>query len=331
MRQQRLRPVLLLIGLLSFLVPHSPGYGGGAMAPFARIVPSAAAAAPTTPEARLRDAVTKRVTTVLRLTSDLRLTADLPAVTCPNLTVTGNCRTVKGRSRRCKIDGRKRFAGFFFMREGNLTLSNLEVTGFASKSGKDNLFVRSVGGAITVRNCLFTKNSGGVIDVTTGYGLKVEGSSFVRNEGGVINVAYSTMEAKDVLFQANTGVTAIGLVRTGLICRRCVFENNTAQTQAAAVGVGSAGSIRFSRCRFIGNTVTEVGGRGGAVIVQGSYGQFCHCQFERNTIKVAGGKTRIEHVYLNGGLGDFCEKVPSTGVNFDVGEAKVNCKSCPSA
>ncbi|GBG84999.1 hypothetical protein CBR_g39463 [Chara braunii] len=288
-----------------------------------------AAAAPTTPEARLRAAVTKRGTTVLRLTSDLRLTADLPAVTCPSLTVTGNCRTVRGRSRRCKIDGSERFPGFLAM-SVNLTLSNLEVTGFASKSGKDNTFVRSVSGAITIRNCLFTKNSGGVIDVTGGDGLKVEGSSFVRNEGGVIEVAYSTMEANDVLFQANTGGTAVGLIRTGLICRRCVFENNTAKTQAAAVAVGSAGGIRFSRCRFIGNTVTEVGGRGGAVTVGGSYGQFCHCQFERNTIKVAGGTTRIEHVYING-LVEFCGKVPSTGMNGDAGDLQVNCKDCPSA
>ncbi|GBG91521.1 hypothetical protein CBR_g52555 [Chara braunii] len=318
----------LLVALLLLVFVSSGGYGGGGVKASEGVAAATetrralAAATPTTPEARLRAALTSRNKTVLRLTSDILLTSDLPPMTCPNLTVVGNCRTRDGRWRPCKIDGGKKFSGFLWANQDGvprLELVNFHFTNFRRD-------IASMPGVIVVRNCLVTKSM--VDDGQFGaYELTIERSTFTGNNGVLIGGMYVNVHLKGVVFRSNTGGPLISLYRGGVSGERCRFEAN----RGRAVEV-SKGDAMFFSSSFVKNS-------GGAVKFGfDGTGVFCHCRFAENYVTSSGGRSTVQHVYF-GGITDgsggvqFCKKRPRVGVVLESPDLasyiKDSCNECP--
>ncbi|GBG92837.1 hypothetical protein CBR_g57388 [Chara braunii] len=317
-----------VVALLLLVLVSSGGYGSGGVKASDGVAAATerrralAAARPTTPEARLRAAVTSRNKTVLRLTSDILLTSDLPVMTCPNLTVVGNCRTRDGRWRPCKIDGGQKFSGFNAT-GGNGVTPGLELVNFHLTNFRRT--IAYMPGIIVVRNCLVTKNTVSY-GMFSAYVLSIERSTFTGNSGGLISGMYVSVGLGDVVFRSNTG-PLISLYKGNVSGRRCRFEANT----GGPISV-SKGGVRFIRSSFVNNS-------GGAVTLgfDGS-GTFCNCKFEGNYVTTSGGRSRVEHVYF-GGIMDgtdgvqFCKKRPRVGVVLESPDLasyiKDSCKECP--
>ncbi|GBG85005.1 hypothetical protein CBR_g39469 [Chara braunii] len=264
----------------------------------------------TTPEALLRAAMAQPKKTVLTLTSDVSLTSDLGEMKCPDLTVVGNCKT-KGKPRLCKIDGRKRYAGFHFPDRKNLTLLNLEITGLAG------IVSSPPSSDVLIKNCLLSNNKDLLLSLPFG-SLTISRSKVVGNDGDFVDIFFGSVDATDVVFRSNRGLI-FTITKGSLKCTRCGFERNTAKS-TVVVNAGRE-YVTFSRSWFVGNSATQVGERGAAVSVgTGGMTRFCYCRFEGNTIAVAGGKKKVEHVYLSELIPStppnlsFCKKRPSSGI-----------------
>ncbi|GBG92881.1 hypothetical protein CBR_g57608 [Chara braunii] len=333
-----------LVALLLLVLVSSGGHGGGGVKASERVAAAAAtrralaAARPTTPEARLRAAVTSRNATVLRLTSDILLTSDLPLMTCPNLTVVGNCRTRDGRWRSCKIDGGKKFFGFRSLSQSldfhitirldtgfhsgstpRLELVNLHLTNFHQP-------IVEILGFVVVRNCLVTKNTVTGFSFSA-YELRFERSTFTSNNGSLIGGMYVNVHLKGAVFRSNIGGPAITFYQGGVYGERCRFEANS----GGAVGV-THGGVRFIRSSFVNNS-------GGAVsIAYDASGIFCHCEFAGNSDTLSEGRSIVRHVYFGGVVSwsagvQFCKQRPRVGVVLEKPDLasyiKDSCKECP--
>ncbi|GBG91517.1 hypothetical protein CBR_g52551 [Chara braunii] len=317
-----------LVAVLLLVLVSSGGYGAGGVKASEGVAAATetrralAAARPTRPEARLRAAVTSLNKTVLLLTSDILLTSDLPSMTCPNLTVVGNCRTRDGRWRPCKIDAGKKFSGFSATSQNGVTpgleLVNFHLTNFRHP-------IATIQGVIVVRNCLVTKNSVAGF-LFCAYELRFERSTFTGNNGILIGGEYINVDLKGVVFRSNTGGSLISLYKGGVDGERCRFEAN----RGGAVDV-SKGGAKFIRSSFVKNS-------GGAVRLgfDGS-GIFCNCQFAGNYVTSSGGRPRVEHVYfgriMDGSNGvRFCKKRPRVGVVLESPDLasyiKDSCEDC---
>ncbi|GBG85007.1 hypothetical protein CBR_g39471 [Chara braunii] len=311
--------VILLLGcLLEYSAPGCAALGGSAQA------------AATTPEACLRSAVTRKKKTVLQLTADVVLSADLPVLKCPDLVIVGKCKTPKGRPRKCKIDGANKFKGFQFLgQEANLTLSNVELTRFSL------LVYAAASGDVVITDCVLTDlrasaSSRGVVAVEN-VGLTVRNSLITRSKGTILVAGYGGLDMANVIFRGNSGGPVLDHYRAGLRCDKCGFESNTASGDHAVVEP-NYGVATFSRSWFVGNSRTKVGARGGAVYVGGGMTPtyFCNCRFANNTILLAGGRKKVEHVYVaKGNAVEFCPKRPSTGLGVASGASvKDSCGNC---
>ncbi|GBG84981.1 hypothetical protein CBR_g39444 [Chara braunii] len=294
-----------------------------------------------TQEALLRAAMARKTKTVLRLTGDVHLTRDLESMTCPDLTVIGSCKTGSGRRRRCTIDGRKRFSGFASSGQ-NLTLDNLELTGFVGTSTRRLYILESYVAVITISNCLVSGNVNlagmdvsGLISLVAAQDVIIKNSQFVSNKGKMISLMYTGLTATNVLFRSNEGGPLISHYRASVTCVGCRFEGNKA-AEGAAVLVADYGYVLFSRSSFVGNSLTRVGARGGAVNVFGAAGldtRFCNCFFRGNTIALPRGKKMTEHVYIDPtGYPHvyFCKKRPAIGINGNLSRAIDSCEGCPA-
>ncbi|GBG84983.1 hypothetical protein CBR_g39446 [Chara braunii] len=289
-----------------------------------------------TQEDLLRAAMARKTKTVLQLTGDVRLTRDLEPMTCPDLAVIGSCKTRSGRRRRCTIDGQKRFSGFAGSGQ-TLTLDNLELAGFIGT------IVGHVFHMATISNCLVSGNVNlagtdvpGVINVVGADDVVIKNSQFIRNKGKMISIMYTRLTATNVLFRSNEGGPLISHHRAEVTCVGCRFEGNKA-AEGAAVLVANYGIVIFSRSSFVGNSLTRVGERGGAVNVVSSLGplaaRFCNCFFNGNTIALPRGKKMTEHVYLEPTASQsvsFCKKRPAMGINGNISHAIDSCDGCPA-
>ncbi|GBG91524.1 hypothetical protein CBR_g52558 [Chara braunii] len=320
--------VLLLLVLLSL-----DGYGGGVKAAAGGVAATEArrglCTSTLTAEARLRAAMMNPNTTIVRLTSDIRLTSDLPYVTCPNLTVIGNCTTDCGQPRLCQIYGGERFGGFARAEERIiLTLQNLLMSNF-TLSKENASSVIAGGGTIVVKNCLFQNNTargGGLFGAFMGT-VTIENSTFIGNNGTVIDGMFGNVYLKDVVFRSNIGGVVIFLYRATVDGERCEFEANS----GGAVSV-SIGSLKFINSSFVNNSR-------GAVSAVAASATFCYCQFEGNyVISEDGGKREVEHVYFNRVMSYesrllFCKQRPQVGVHLEspnlASFVKDSCEECP--
>ncbi|GBG84977.1 hypothetical protein CBR_g39440 [Chara braunii] len=295
-----------------------------------------------TQEDLLRAAMARKTKTVLRLTGDVRLTRDLEPMTCPDLAVIGSCKTRSGRRRRCTIDGQERFSGF--AGDGQtLTLDNLELVGFVGTSTRPTYIVGHFFHMATISNCLVSGNVNlagtdvpGLIDVVGADDVVIKNSQFIRNKGKMISITYTGLTATNVLFRSNEGGPLISHLKASVTCVGCRFEGNKA-AEGAAVLVADYGIVLFSRSSFVGNSLTRVGERGGAVNVVSSIGplaaRFCNCVFNGNTIALPRGKKMTEHVYLEPTAYhtvSFCKKRPAIGINGNISHAIDSCEGCPA-
>ncbi|GBG84975.1 hypothetical protein CBR_g39438 [Chara braunii] len=292
-----------------------------------------------TQETHLRAATAWKTKTVLRLTGDVGLTRDLGPMTCPDLTVIGSCKTRSGHPRRCRIDSRKRLSGIIGSGQ-TLTLDNLELTGFVGTSTRNLYILGNFFHIATISNCLVSGNVNlagtGVIDLVGTAAVVVKNSQFVRNKGKMIYISYTDLTATNVLFRSNEGGPLISYLRVSVTCVECRFEGNKA-AEGAAVLVADYGAVLFSRLSFVGNFLTRVGARGGAVHVASAFGaltaRFCNRVFRGNTIALPSGKKMTEHVYLEPTTShtvSFCKKRPAIGINGNHSHAIDSCEGCPA-
>ena len=215
----------------------------------------------------------------------IKLTSGQISIT-KNLTIDG------AGAANLKISGNSAGRVFKVERHIDATVRNLSIAD-GQTTGKGGGIQVADYGTITVENCRFTNNRGGMGGaIHIGYGGKgtVNNSSFDRNDGSLTKSGFSagaiathgsgSLSVKGCQFTNNKGVNggAIYSLLGGLTVENSVFRNNSSEGDIGGgavftdggnpVGPGSSvgGFIAIRGCKFEGN---KTKGEGGALFLYG--------------------------------------------------------------